>query len=58
MRDSASEIRLVWLPVADESAAACGIPADLLREHDAPLVLKMDNGVSFRSDELARTLSH
>ncbi len=59
VRDLASGMQLAWQPVTGESAAqACSVLTSLFREHDAPLVLKMDNGPAFRSNELERELSH
>jgi hypothetical protein len=58
VRDLASGMQLAWRPVGGESAAeTCGVLTGLFREHGAPLVLKMDNGPAFRSEELARMLS-
>jgi transposase InsO family protein len=58
VRDLASGMQLAWRPVLGESAAeTCGVLTRLFEEHDAPLVLKMDNGPAFRSEELERMLS-
>jgi hypothetical protein len=58
VRDLASGMQLAWRPVSGESAAeTCGVLTGLFGEHGAPLVLKMDNGPAFRSEELERMLS-
>jgi Integrase core domain len=58
VRDLASGMQLAWRPVSGESAAeTCQVLTGLFQEHGAPLVLKMDNGPAFRSDELERMLS-
>jgi len=58
VRDLASGMQLAWRPVVGESAAeTCAVLTGLFREQGAPLVLKMDNGPAFRSDELERMLS-
>jgi hypothetical protein len=49
---------LAWQPVSSESAAkTCGVLRGLFGEHGAPLVLKLDNGPAFHSEELASMLS-
>jgi hypothetical protein len=51
-------MQLAWQPVSGESAVeTCGVLRGLFAEHGAPVVLKMDNGPAFRSEELARMLS-
>jgi transposase InsO family protein len=58
VRDLASGMQLAWRPVSGESAAeTCGVLTGLFGEHGAPLVLKLDNGPAFRSEELERMLS-
>jgi hypothetical protein len=58
VRDLASGLQLAWRPVSGESAAeTCGVLTGLFGEHGAPLVLKMDNGPAFHSEELASMLS-
>lgn len=58
VRDLASGMQLAWRPMTGESAAeTCGVLRGLFGEHGAPLVLKMDNGPAFRSEELERMLS-
>jgi len=58
VRDLASGMQLAWQPATGETAAAsCAVLAGLFREHGAPLVLKIDNGAAFRSDELRNVLS-
>jgi hypothetical protein len=58
VRDLASGMQLAWRPVGGESATeTCGVLTGLFREHGAPLVLKVDNGPAFRSEELERMLS-
>jgi transposase InsO family protein len=58
VRDLASGMQLAWRPVTGESAEeTCGVLTGLFGEHGAPLVLKMDNGPAFRSEELERMLS-
>jgi hypothetical protein len=58
VRDLASGVQLLWLPVADESA---GVARDsleaLFREHGAPLVLKSDNGSAFLAGEFGALLA-
>jgi len=48
VRDLASGMQLLWLPVTDETArtAMAGLEA-LFRQHGPPLVLKSDNGSAF-----------
>jgi hypothetical protein len=58
VRDLASGFQLLWLPVADESAAAAvAALGSLFREHGAPLVLKSDNGAAFLAGETAALLA-
>ncbi|HVH78924.1 MAG TPA: DDE-type integrase/transposase/recombinase, partial [Stellaceae bacterium] len=58
VRDLASGMQLAWRPMSGESATeTCGVLRGLFDEHGAPLVLKMDNGPAFRSEELERMLS-
>jgi transposase InsO family protein len=58
VRDLASGVQLLWLPVADESApTACAALEGLFREHGAPLVLKSDNGSAFASAEFKALLA-
>jgi transposase InsO family protein len=58
VRDLASGMQLAWRPVSGESAAeTCSVLTSLIAEHGAPLVLKMDNGPAFGSEELASMLS-
>src|SRR5262249_21352989 len=58
VRDLASGMQLAWRPVRGESAAETrGVLTGLFGEHGAPLVLKMDNGPAFHSEELERMLS-
>jgi transposase InsO family protein len=58
VRDLASGMQLAWRPVSGESAAeTCGVLRSLFDAHGAPVVLKMDNGPAFRSEELERILS-
>jgi transposase InsO family protein len=59
VRDLASGLQLAWQPVVAETAAwVAGVLTGLFREHGAPLVLKVDNGAAFDSQELQRVLSH
>lgn len=52
VRDLASGMQLAWQPVSGESAAeTCSVLRGLFGEHGAPVVLKMDNGPAFRSEE-------
>ena len=55
VRDLASGMQLLWLPVTDETArtAMAGLES-LFREHGPPLVLKSDNGSAFIADAFAR----
>ena len=57
VRDLASGMQLLWLPVADETArtAIAGLEA-LFRQHGAPLVLKSDNGSAFIAGAFAKFL--
>lgn len=58
VRDLASGMQLAWRPVSGESAAeTCSVLNGLFGEHGAPLVLKMDNGPAFHSEELEKMLS-
>jgi transposase InsO family protein len=58
VRDLASGMQLAWRPASGESAAeTCAVLTSLFGEHGAPLVLKMDNGPAFHSEELERMLS-
>jgi transposase InsO family protein len=58
VRDLASGVQLAWQPAAGEAAAAaCAVLAGLMREHGAPLVLKVDNGAAFDSAALHKLLS-
>jgi transposase InsO family protein len=58
VRDRASGVQLAWQPAAGETAAAaCAVLAGLMREHGAPLVLKVDNGAAFDSAALQKLLS-
>jgi hypothetical protein len=58
VRDLASGVQLAWQPAAGETAAeACAVLAGLFREHGSPLVLKVDNGAAFASDDLRNVLS-
>lgn len=59
VRDLASGCQLAWLPLAEASAAPTqSVLAQLFAEHGAPLVLKMDNGAPFRSDDTKAFLEH
>jgi transposase InsO family protein len=52
VRDLASGYQVAWLPLAEASAAQTqAVLAQLFAAHGAPLVLKMDNGPPFRSEE-------
>ena len=57
VRDLASGLQLLWLPVTDETArtAIAGLKS-LFREHGPPLVLKSDNGSAFIAEAFARFL--
>jgi transposase InsO family protein len=58
VRDLASGVQLAWQPAAGATAAAaCAVLAGLMREHRAPLVLKVDNGAAFDSVALQKLLS-
>jgi transposase InsO family protein len=51
--DLASGQQLLWLPVADETAATVILALSILVQvHGAPLVVKTDNGPAFGSDAL------
>ncbi|HEV3082645.1 MAG TPA: DDE-type integrase/transposase/recombinase [Gemmataceae bacterium] len=53
IRDLASGYQLGWLPVLHSTTAvAIEVLAKLFAEHGAPLVLKSDNGSSFRSQDM------
>ena len=55
VRDLASGQQLLWLPVADETAATVVRELELLfTRHGAPLVLKADNGSAFVAGALKR----
>lgn len=57
VRDLSSGMALLALPCEDETAAtAVAALRSLFLEHGAPLVLKMDNGSAFVSEELAALL--
>jgi transposase len=57
VRDLASGMQLLWLPVRDESArTAIAALAMLFRQHGPPLVLKSDNGSAFIAKETQRLL--
>jgi transposase InsO family protein len=52
VRDLASGYQLVWLPVAETTAAQVQeVLARLFAVHGAPLVLKADNGGPFRAED-------
>jgi hypothetical protein len=58
VRDLASGMQLLWLPVTDESArTVLRALTTLFRQHGPPLVLKSDNGSAFIADETSRFLS-
>jgi len=58
VRDLASGVQLAWQPAAGETAtSACAVLGGLFREHEAPLVLKVDNGAAFDSAALQKLLS-
>jgi transposase InsO family protein len=59
VRDLASGLQLCWQPVLQPTTAiAMTILASLFADHGAPLVLKSDNGSSFRSEAMKRFLEH
>jgi len=58
VRDLASGMQLLWLPVADESARTAIAALEMLfRQYGPPLVLKSDNGSAFIADQTARLLA-
>jgi transposase InsO family protein len=58
VRDLSSGYQLLWLPVLDLSAAtAVHALTWLFVRHDAPLVLKMDNGSAFIAEALQQLLT-
>lgn len=57
VRDLASGMQLLWLPVADESAhSAVAALESLFRQYGPPLVLKSDNGLAFIAGDTSRLL--
>jgi hypothetical protein len=60
VRDLASGLQLLWLPVAEAAAAASASAAALLSLfllYGAPLVLKLDNGAPFVAEALRALLA-
>jgi transposase InsO family protein len=58
VRDLASGLQLLWLPVPDETAATAAVSLELLfRQYGPPLVLKSDNGSGFIAGETRSLLS-
>jgi hypothetical protein len=58
VRDLASGLQLLWLPVEAETAdAAADALAALFAEHGPPLVLKSDNGSPFIADRVRALLA-
>jgi hypothetical protein len=58
VRDLASGCQLLWLLVPDESAATAAAALEaLFREHDAPLVVKSDNGSGFIASPVEELLA-
>ena len=59
VRDLASGMQLLWLPVTDESARTAIAALEMLfRQYGPPLVLKSDNGSAFIAGETRRLLDH
>jgi transposase InsO family protein len=57
VRDLASGYQLCWQPVPQTTAAvACAVLKELFARHGAPLVLKCDNGPSFRAADMQEFL--
>jgi hypothetical protein len=57
VRDLASGVQLLWLPVIDQSARTAISALEMLfRKHGMPLVLKSDNGSAFGAGETRRLL--
>jgi len=57
VRDLASGMQLLWLPVSDESAqTAIAALKMLFRQHGPPLVVKSDNGSGFIAGETRKLL--
>jgi transposase InsO family protein len=57
IRDLGSGLQLAWQPVPDETATTTvAVLESLIAQHEAPLVIKSDNGPAFKSDQMQRLL--